>query len=164
MPGRTSYTDSGISPRTNVYAASKMLEHQMPIIVLDRFGDSKPMPRNKTSTIKFRRPRVFDAVDTPLKEGVTPTATQFRYEDVEGTLRQYGQVVEVTDHIADLHEDPVLMDASEQCGENIGRTFEALRYGVLRAGTNVNYANGSSRSAVNQRCSTSISNDRSREP
>jgi len=149
MPGTTRYTDAGVSPRTNVYAARKMLEHQMPVVILDKFGDSKPMPRNKTNKIKFRRPRVFEAVDTPLVEGVTPVATQFRYEDVEGTLRQYGQVVEVTDHIQDLAEDPVLMDASEQCGENIGRTFEALRWGVLRSGTNVHYANGSSRAAVN---------------
>ena len=149
MPGTTRYSDAGVRPRTNVYAAKKMLEHQMPVIILDKFGDPKPMPRNKTEKIKFRRPRVFDQVDTPLVEGVTPVATQFRYEDVEGTLRQYGQVVEVTDHISDLAEDPVLMDASEQCGENIGRTFEALRWGVLRAGTNVFYGNGSSRSAVN---------------
>ena len=148
MAGSTRYGDAGIRPRTNVYAAAKMLEHQMPVIILDKFADNKPMPRNKTEKIKFRRPRTFEQVDTPLVEGVTPVATQFRYEDVEGTLRQYGQVVEVTDHISDLAEDPVLMDASEQCGENIGRTFEALRWGVLRAGTNVFYGNGAARSAV----------------
>lgn len=145
----TRYTDAGVSPRTNVYAARKMLEFQQPVIVLDKLGDTKPMPRNKTQNIKFRRPRVFDAVSTPLVEGVTPAATQFRYEDVQGTLKQYGMVIEVTDHIADTHEDPVLNDAAEQCGLNIGRTFEALRWGVLRAGTNVSYANGSARNAVN---------------
>lgn len=149
MPGTTRYSDAGVRPRTNVYAARKMLEHQMPVIILDKFGDTKPMPMKKTEKIRFRRPRVFTAVDTPLVEGVTPTATQFSYEDVEGALEQYGMVVEVTDHISDLAEDPVLSDASEQCGENIGRTFEALRYGVLRAGTNVHYSNGTSRTAVN---------------
>ena len=149
MAGTTRYTDAGISPRTNVYAARTMLEFQMPVIILDRFGDTKPMPKNKTVNIKFRRPRVFEAVDTPLVEGVTPTATQFRYEDVQGTLKEYGQVVEITDVIEDVAEDPVLKDASEQCGKNIGRTFEALRWGVLRAGTNVTYTNGSGRSDVN---------------
>ena len=134
MAGTTRYTDAGISPRTNVYAARKMLEYQMPVIILDRFGDIKPMPKNKTTNIKFRRPRVFEAVDMPLVEGVTPSATQFRYEDVQGTLKQYGQVVEVTDVIEDVAEDPVLKDASMQCGKNIGRTFEKLRWGVLRVG------------------------------
>ena len=145
----TRYTDAGVSPRTNVYAEMKMLKHAGPVVILNKFGLNRPMPKNKTQTIKFRRPRVFTAATTPLKEGVTPTATQFRYEDVEGTLGQYGMVVEVTDVIEDTAEDPVLNDASEQAGENIGRTTEALDWGVLRAGTNVFYTNGSARTSVN---------------
>lgn len=145
----TRYTDAGVSPRTNVYAERQMLKHAGPVRVLDKFGLLRPMPKNKTQTIKFRRPKVFSAAVTPLVEGVTPDATQFSYEDVSATLKQYGQVVEITDHIEDTHEDPVLNDATQQAGENIGRTMEALDYGVLRAGTNVFYANGSSRSDVN---------------
>lgn len=146
----TRYGDPGVSPRTNVYAERKMLRHAGPVMVLDKFGLMRPMPKNKTQTIKFRRPKTFTAATTPLQEGVTPSATQFQYEDVEATLKQYGQVVEVSDVIEDTHEDPVLNDAAVQAGENIGRTIEALTYGVLRAGTNVHYANGSSRSDVNE--------------
>lgn len=146
----TRYGDAGVSPRTNVYAERQMLKHAGPVRVLDKFGLTKPMPKNKTQTIQFRRPKVFTEVTTPLVEGVTPSATQFSYEDVSGTLKQYGMLVEITDHIEDTHEDPVLNDATVQAGENIGRTMEALDYGVLKAGTNVFYANGSSRSDVNQ--------------
>jgi len=145
----TRYTDAGVSPRTNVYAERTMLRHAAPVIVLDKFGQIKPLPKNKTSTIKFRRPNVFSAATTPLVEGVTPNATQFSYSDVSATIKQYGQVVEVTDVIEDVHEDPVLKDASIQCGENIGRTIEQLIYGVVRAGTNVFYNNGSARTDVN---------------
>ena len=145
----TRYGDSGILPRTNVYAARTMLKHAMPVVVLDKFGQVKELPPNKTDTIKFRRPRTFTAASTPLVEGVTPTATQFGYDDVQTTLKQYGMVVEITDKISDLAEDPVLRDASVQCGENIGRTIEALTYGVVKAGTNVIYANGTSRTDVN---------------
>lgn len=145
----TRYSDAGVSPRTNVYAERKMLRHAGPVMVLDKFGIAKQMPKNKTQTIKFRRPKVFTAATTPLVEGVTPSATQFSYEDVEATIKQYGQIIEITDVIEDTHEDPVLNDAAEQAGENIGRTLEALTYGVLRAGTNVFYANGSDRNAVN---------------
>lgn len=145
----TRYNDSGVSPRTNVYAERQMLKHAGPVRVLDKFGLVRPMPKNKTQTIKFRRPKVFTAATTPLVEGVTPSATQFQYEDVEATLKQYGQIVEITDHIEDTHEDPVLNDATVQAGENIGRTLEALDYGVLRAGSNAFFANGSQRSDVN---------------
>jgi N4-gp56 family major capsid protein len=145
----TRYSDAGVSPRTNVYAERKMLEHAQPVIVLNKFGDTKPMPKNKTQKIKFRRPKTFDAATVPLVEGVTPSATQFRYEDVEGTLQQYGMVVEITDQIEDTHEDPVLNDASEQAGENIGRTTETLCWGVVRGGTSVIYTNGTQRTDVN---------------
>lgn len=145
----TKSTDAGISQRTNVYAERMMLKHAGPTTVLDKLGLTKQMPKNKSTSIKFRRPKVFDAVTTPLLEGVTPSTTAFAYEDVLATLKQYGQVVGITDVIEDTHEDPVLNDATEQCGENIGRTIEALTYGVVKAGTNVFYANGSARNAVN---------------
>ena len=145
----TRSTDAGVSQRTNVYAERQMLKHAGPVRILDKFGLTKPMPKNKSTTIKFRRPRVFTAATTPLVEGVTPTATQFRYEDVEVSLKQYGHLVEITDVIEDTHEDPVLNDATVQSGENVGRTFEALDWGVLRAGTNVFYSNGTSRTDVN---------------
>ncbi len=146
----TRYGDPGVSPRTNVYAERKMLMHAGPVMVLEKTGPLiRPMPANKTQTIRFRRPKVFTAATTPMQEGVTPTATQFSYEDVGATLQQYGMVVTITDQIEDTHEDPVLNDASQQCGENIGRTQEALNWGVLRAGTNVHYSNGTARNAVN---------------
>ena len=145
----TFYSDAGVSPRTNVYAEREMLKHAMPVMVLEKLGLSKPMPKNKTETIKFRRPIPFTAKTVPLQEGVTPTATAFAYEDVSVALKQYGDVTTVTDKIEDLAEDNVIRDISIQSGENIGRTMEALNYGVLKAGTNVFYSNGSARNAVN---------------
>ena len=145
----TRYGDAGISPRTNVYAERQMLKHAMPVMVLEKLGLARQMPKNKTETISFRRPRTFTAATTPLQEGVTPNSTAFSYDTVQTTLQQYGQVVEVTDKIEDLAEDPVLNDASTQAGENIGRTMEALIWGVVRGGTNVIYANGAARGDVN---------------
>lgn len=145
----TRYSDAGVSPRTQVYAERQMLKHAGPVRVLDKFGMTRPMPKNKSQTIKFRRPKVFTAATVPLVEGVTPSATQFSYEDVSASLKQYGMLVEITDQIEDTHEDPVLNDATTQAGENIGRTMEAIDYGIVKAGTSVFYANGSSRSDVN---------------
>lgn len=145
----TRYSDAGVSPRTQVYAERQMLKHAGPVRILDKFGLTKPLPKNKSQTIVFRRPRVFTAATTPLVEGVTPSTTQFRYDDVSVTLKQYGMIVETSDHIEDTHEDPVLNDMTTQAGENIGRTMEALDYGVLRAATNAFFANGSGTGDVN---------------
>lgn len=145
----TTSTSSGISQRTNVYAERQMLKHAQPVVVLDKMGLTRPMPKNKSTVMKFRRPKTFTASTVPLVEGVTPTSTAFEFEDVQVTIKQYGMVVTITDVIEDTHEDPVLNEATTQAGENIGRTMEALNWAVLRAGTNVFYSNGTARNQVN---------------
>ncbi|MEM7528842.1 MAG: N4-gp56 family major capsid protein [Pseudomonadota bacterium] len=135
-------TATGISQRTNVYAERRMLRYAGPHLVLEKFGLAKELPKNSSSTIRFRRPVTFAAKTTPLVEGVTPTGTKFSYEDVSATLRQYGDVIYVTDVIQDTHEDPVLRDITQQAGDNIGRTVEQLNFAVVKAGTNVIYAGG----------------------
>jgi N4-gp56 family major capsid protein len=146
---QTNSTNVSPSKGTVIYFEREILKHAGPVVILDKWAMSKQMPKNKGTTIEFRRPNVFTAATVPLQEGVTPASTVFTYTVVQATLKQYGQVVELTDVIEDTHLDPVLNDAALQCGENVGRTMESLNYGVLRAGTQVEYANGTSRTDVN---------------
>lgn len=147
MSNITTYGD--INQRTAVYAMVEMLSHAEPVMILAKFGLNKPIPRNKSETVKFRRYIPLAAVTTPLTEGVTPTAQKFAYEDVSATLKQYGKPIELTDKIVDLNEDPVLNHMTMAAGEQAGATIEQIIWGVIRAGTNVFYANGASRAAVN---------------
>lgn len=146
MP-QTTYGD--ISQRTAAHASADMLSHAEPILVLSKFGQSKPLGKNKADTVKFRRPIPFALATTPLTEGVTPAAKQMQYEDVTVQLKQYGDVVQITDKVHDLSEDPVLKDASMLCGEQAAETIEVLTWSTIQAGTNVFYANGSTRAGVN---------------
>lgn len=143
----TTYGDIG--QRTANWAAAKMLEHARPVLVLNLFGQLKPIPMNKASSAKFRRPIPFATATTPLVEGVTPIAHKIRYEDITVNLQQYGDVVEITDRVADLSEDPVLSDILVLSGEQAAATQEELLWGILRAGTNRFFANGVQRSDVN---------------
>lgn len=144
---QTTYGD--ISQRTAAYAMTEMLKNTMPVNILAMFGQSKPIPANKAETVKFRRPIPFSPATTPLVEGVTPTARVMQYEDVQVTLQQYGDVVVITDKVADLSEDPVLADATRELGKQAGGTLEQIVYNVVKGGTTVFYANGASRAAVN---------------
>ncbi|WP_351122566.1 N4-gp56 family major capsid protein [Shewanella sp. T24-MNA-CIBAN-0130] len=138
-----------ITSRLGAHAETKMLEHAEPILVLNKLGDHKPMPKNKGETIKFRRPVPLAAALTPLTEGVRPAATNFRYVDVNATLQQHGAWMELTDKVADLHEDPVGSDMAMMAGEQAAETIELVTHGKLIAGTNVIYANGTARNQVN---------------
>ena len=142
-------TYGSISQRTAAWAANVMLQHAEPILCVQKFAQTKPIPKNKAEGAKFRRPVPFAVATTPLVEGVTPTAQALTYEDVPVTLNQYGAVVNITDKVMDMAEDPVLKDASMLCGEQAAETMEILTWNVLKAGTSVIYNNGSARTDVN---------------
>ena len=136
MSGST-YGD--ISQRTAAWAATEMLEHARPIIVLSDYGQSKPLPRNKAEQVKFRRPIPYVVSTTQLTEGVTPVSHKTKYVDVPVTMGQYGDVAEITDRVHDMSEDPVLRDMSMLSGEQAAETIEMVTWGVIKAGTNVIY-------------------------
>lgn len=129
-----------ISPRTAVYAARELLERAEPLLVFEKWGQAKPIPKNTARTIKFRRYEALDATPTPLTEGVTPAGKKLTFTDVEATLQQYGDYVTITDVIQDIHEDPILRETMALTGEQAAQMYEQIRYGVLCGGTNVFYA------------------------
>jgi N4-gp56 family major capsid protein len=145
-----------ISPRTAAFAATDLLERGLPLLVLEKFMQGKPLPSNSTKSMKFRRYKALGLATTPLTEGVTPTSKKLTHEDVEVTLKQYGDLVEITDVIADTHEDNVLKEATTILGEQSAQTIETIRYNVLKAGTNKYYANGTARTDVNTAMSSSL--------
>lgn len=143
----TAYGD--ISPRTAAYAEKELLKRGLPFLVLEKFGQAKTLPSNSTKVIKFRRYNALPNTPTTLTEGVTPGNQALTVTDVTATLSQYGDRVTVTDVILDTHEDATLNEAVTLLGEQAAQMIEKMRFGVLKAGTNVLFANGATRNAVN---------------
>jgi N4-gp56 family major capsid protein len=102
---------------------------------------AKSLPANKTQSMKFRRYNSLGLRTTALTEGVTPVADKMTATDITAALSQFGGLVGITDVIADTHEDPVLQEAVAVIGEQAAKTVETLRYNVLKACSNVFYAN-----------------------
>lgn len=143
----TTYGD--ISPRTAAYAEKELLKRAIPFLVLERFGQSKPLPERRSKTITFRRYSALDPTPTALTEGVTPGSQTMTSTDVPCVLTQFGSLITLSDIILNTHEDNILNEAIELLGEQAAQMIERMRFGVLRAGTNVLYGNGATRSAVN---------------
>lgn len=138
-----------ITPRTAAFAAERMLTRAEPYMCMAKFGQMQSIPKGRTKVVKWRRYNAIALATTPLTEGVTPSSTAVTNTDVTATLNQYGDRVRITDVIQDTHEDPVLAEFSDILGEAAGQTKETLLYNVLKAGTNVQYSNGSARNTLN---------------
>lgn len=164
MAAVTQYGD--ISPRTAAYAVTQLLKRGMPYMFFEKFGQTYPLPTNSTKVAKFRRYFLSGSTGAaadgnaanawsiplatnPLVEGVTPSGRKLANQDYTVTIQQYGDYATITDVILDTHEDPVLQSLTEVLGESAALTIETIRYNVLKAGTNVYYANGGARASVN---------------
>lgn len=143
----TTYGD--ITPRTAAYAQKELLRRGLPYLVLEKFGQANSIPANSTKVTKFRRYNALPNTPTALAEGVTPAGSALTHTDLTATLTQFGDKVTITDVIEDTHEDPVLKEAMSLLGEQAAQMIEKMRFGILKAGTNVLYANGAARNAVN---------------
>jgi len=154
MVAVTTYGD--ISPAIAAYCVVRMLERSMPYLIFEKFGQTYPLPLHSTQTAKFRRYFMSGATGaagsgtgdyfipvatTPLTEGVTPTGSMLDNQDYTVQLAQYGDFITITDVVLDTHTDPILAQATEILGEQAALTIETLRFNVLKAGTNVFYAN-----------------------
>lgn len=145
----SSSTDGTLSTMANVYVVAKMLIRALPYLVFEKFGQAYPLPTKSTKTAKFRRFESLDATPKELTEGVTPTAQTFSVTDIEATVQQYGNLVTMTDVLLDTNDSPVMEQVTQIVGEQAAETVESMRIGVLTGGANVEYANGTARSAVN---------------
>lgn len=160
--------------RNLIRAAQDMLAHAQPITVLGDFGTQREMPKNSTDTLVFRRTLPFGAsitssaigseaaantryIGTPqiapnsfvLGEGATPGANTISFQDVSVTLQQYGLLFKFSSRVELLYEDDIPGEMVKLTGETMAEVLELVRYNVLKAGSVVIYANGSSRAAVN---------------
>lgn len=144
-----SMTYGDITPRTAAYVVKDLLKRGLPFLTIERFGATYVLPLKSTKSAKFRRYHALALATIPLVEGVTPTGKKLTYTDITVELEQYGDFIPLTDVVLDTHEDPILQESSTVLGEQAAQTMEVIRYGVLKAGTNVMYANGSARTDVN---------------
>lgn len=160
----TAYGD--ITPRQAAFSMAGFLSRAIPNMTIERFGQAFVVPTNNTQTAKFRRYYLAGATGsagsgtgayahptalTPLTEGETPAGKKMASKDYTVQLLQYGDYVEFSDVIQDTHEDypALLRELMNSLGEEAAVTVETLRFNVLKSGTNVFYANGAARNAVN---------------
>ena len=145
----------------------EILAHAVPVEVLGITGQQRELPKNNGKTVVYRRYLPFggsatnyntanrwnlDPATQILAEGVTPTADTLVPQDITTTLNQYGCLYQVSDQVVDTYEDDVPAEMKKQCGERVGLIRELVRYGAIKASTNVNYPGAIvSRATVNAR-------------
>lgn len=134
-------TYSGLTAEQKTFYERVLLERLTPNLLYQKYGQSKPMPKNDGDTVNFRRFNGFAAATTPLTEGTAPTGQSLSVTSVPATVAQYGDFVEISDKLDMVGIDPVLTEVARMFGEQAGDTIDQIVRNIVTAGTTVLYAN-----------------------
>lgn len=143
----------------------KMLKMTEPVEVLQLGCEMQRMPRNKGDNITYRgviptggattnsntiNRWSVTAASYQVDEGVTPAAQTIEYRDVNVTIAEYAVLFSYTNKVELLHEDDIPADQVRQTALLMGLVREMIRYGVMKAGTTVQYSGGTTRATVDE--------------
>lgn len=127
-------------PNVNAYYDRTLLERAVPLLVYNKFGQIRDIPKNNSDVIKFRKYSALSAATTPLTEGVTPNGSQLGVTDSYATVAQYGDYVTLTDKLKMETEDAVETEATQVLGEQAALTLDNLARDIVAATTTIQYA------------------------
>jgi len=137
-------TTSDITINVEGFYDRNLLERALPALLYSKFGQTRPLPKNKGSKITFRKYGSLAVNTTALTEGTTPSGKTMSHSDISATMGQYGDFILITDQLLDMGLDPILIEAGEVLGEQAGLSIDTIHRDILLAGTSVRYADGES--------------------
>lgn len=135
-------TGNDLRPEMKTFYDKNLIRLAEPLLVHDRFGQEKPIPRGNGKIIEFRKFSKLPKALTPLTEGIAPDGQALNVTAITATVQQYGGYVKITDMLQLTAIDPIITEATELIGQQAGRTLDTITREVLVGGTNVAYANG----------------------
>lgn len=112
--------------KTQTYYDSVLLRRAHPYEVHGNFGQTRPLPEGKGNEILFRRYENLGLATTPLTEAQTPSGQKMSKTDITATVKQYGDYIHISDVVDLTARDPVLTEAAELLGEQMGKTRDVL--------------------------------------
>ena len=138
---------TGTPPRTawnKEFYDRKLLERAQTKLVYANFAQKRSIPKMSGKHVEFRRYSPFgvDTASLELTEGVTPDSQAISQTTVEATVKQYGAYVEVSDLLDLTAYDPVISDAADLLGEQMGTLIDHLNRDALVAEASAQYAGG----------------------
>lgn len=137
----TMTTETGsLSAEMKTFYEKRLLDQAEPLLVHNQFGDKYPIPAGSGKKIEFRKYSALPKALTALTEGVTPAGNSLTVTTVEGTVKQYGDWIQLSDMLQMTAIDNNVVQATKLLSSQAGRTLDTVTREVLAGGTNVIYA------------------------
>ena len=130
----------GVAPAVVEYYERTLLENMKPEMVHARDAQRRTLPLHNGKHVHFRRFTPFDAITTPLAEGVTPTGQTLVETELTAMVKPYGGHVEVTDELNYYLLDDMHKETAQLLADQAALSLDTISRNALNAGMNVQYA------------------------
>jgi len=134
------YTYSpGVAPAVIQYYERTLLENMKPELVHARDAQKRTLPLNNGKRVQFRRFTPFNAITTPLAEGVTPAGQTLTETAFTAMVKPYGGHVELTDEMNWYMLDNMHQETAKLLSDQAALSLDTISRNALHAGMNVQY-------------------------
>lgn len=141
-------TGNDLSPEMKTYYDMELIDQAEPNLVHDQFGQKRPIPKNGGKNIEFRKFSALPKATTAITEGVTPAGNKLNVTAVTAQVAQYGDYIQQSDVLELTAIDNTVLEATKLLGAQAGRTLDTITRNEIVGGTNVLYADGSTREGL----------------
>lgn len=130
----------GLSAEMKTYYDRRLLARALPVLVFDKFGQKRNIPRHGGKIIEFRKFASLGVATTALTEGTPPALQDLSVSAITATVIQQGGAVGFSDVVSTTTIDPILEETVDLLAEQSAETMDQLMRDILVAGTTVQYA------------------------
>ena len=128
-----------LTPTMKTFYDTELLENHRDQLIFAQLGRKQGLPARRGRSVEWRKWNTLPLL-SELTEGVIPTGQKMGMTAINVALAQYGEYVAVTD-LLELHAlDDVIAGATEELGAASGKTADLLVRNVLKAATNILFA------------------------
>ena len=128
-------TDAVIPMATQAVYNRSLLKRALPLLVHMRYGQQRPLKRRSGKSMVFRRYSALAKSNIPVTEAVTPSGVDLTKSEVVATINQYINFTTLSDMIVLAGFDPIINEASQLMGENMGLSLDTVYREIINAGT-----------------------------
>lgn len=140
VPNTNITTDSGMTAEMKTFYDKDLLKIAEPLLVHNKFGQKRNIPKGSGKTIEFRKFDVLPKITGSLTEGVTPDGQKVTVTSQTATVKQYGAYIASSDILQMTTIDNVILENNRLLGDQAGRTLDTLTREAINAGTNVQFS------------------------
>jgi len=127
-----------------------LLARKEPFLIFNKFAMEKMLPREKGSSVIYRRYNNLARASVPLgNSGLTPPPQTLSALDISATPDWYGTYVIITDQVTIRNQDPVLNESASLLAQSLRETDDELTKNMLEStAAFINCVNGRRHNAV----------------